>query len=64
MFFKPKEKIMANKHGYGYLQEKYSQSEKKLAAACRTGKIRNVRKAMKEHHTYEYALLYKQFKNH
>ncbi|MGM9857993.1 MAG: hypothetical protein ACI311_01930 [Bacilli bacterium] len=64
MFFKPKEINMAKKHGYGYLQEKYSQSEKKLAAACRTGKMKNVRKAMKEHHTYEYALLYKQYKKH
>lgn len=61
MFFKPSEKNLAKNHSKSYLQDKYHVSENKLKQACKTGDIQKVKDAMKVHHKYEYALLYKEY---
>ena len=40
----------------------YERSEQKLDNAARRGDLKAVDRAMKEHHTYEYALLCKKAK--
>lgn len=61
MFFKNEEKQLAKRHSKSYLKDKYVKSEMRLNRACKTGKLGNIKKAMKTHHKYEYALLYKQY---
>lgn len=64
-FFKLKHKLLAKKPT-SYLQQQYSKSEQNLVRASSTGDEKLIKKAMKEHGNYEYALLYKntpEFKN-
>lgn len=60
-FFSNQEKLVAAKTPRQVLKEKYERSERRLDAACKTGSIREIKKAMKTHHTYEYALLYQTY---
>lgn len=64
MFFKKEEKDLANRHSEDFLKIRYEATEKKLKDACKTGEIKNIKKAMKNHHKYEYALLYKTYSKH
>lgn len=64
IFFKSKEKQLANRYSKSYLQNKYKKSEIILNKACKTGKLNNIKKAMDIHHKYEYALLYKEYFKH
>ncbi len=57
-FFKKEHKKLAN-NSFSFLQDKYHDSEDDLRDACKTGKKKLMRKAMKEHQKYEYALLYR-----
>lgn len=41
------------------LKAMYEQTEMLLNQAAKSGKVKNVKKAMREHHTAEYAMLYK-----
>ncbi|MGM9971049.1 MAG: hypothetical protein ACI35W_01405 [Anaeroplasmataceae bacterium] len=61
MFFKKEEKDLAKRCSQEYLNKKYEQTERKLVSAANTGNLSNVKKAMKEHHKYEYALLFQQY---
>ncbi|HIT62128.1 MAG TPA: hypothetical protein IAC38_01600 [Candidatus Caccovivens faecavium] len=64
-FFKKIHKKLANKPR-NYLQKKYMKSEADLLRASATGSDKIIKKAMKEHGKYEYALLYQntpEFKN-
>ena len=63
-FFSDREKIVAKKTPRHILKNKYERSEKYLKNACKTGKINNIKKAMKYHHMYEYALLYQTYSEH
>ena len=54
MFFKKEEKDLANRHSEDFLKIRYESTEKKLKAACKTGELKNIKKAMKNHHKYEY----------
>lgn len=60
-FFTEEEKFLGRTKSTNYLKKMYEQSEKRLQAACKTGKIRNIEKSMKYHHKWEYALLYKKY---
>lgn len=57
-FFKRKEKNLA-KRSDGQLRQYYETTENRLSVAANSGKVREVKKAMREHHTAEYAMLYK-----
>lgn len=61
--FSRKEKALARSVPYAELQRKYERSEKMLDIAARRGDLKAVSRAMKEHHTYEYAILCKKSKN-
>ena len=61
--FSRKEKALARSVPYAELQRKYERSEKMLDIAARRGDLKAVDRAMKEHHTYEYAILCKKSKN-
>ena len=61
--FSRKEKALARSVPYAELQRKYERSEKMLDNAARRGDLKAVDRAMKEHHTYEYAILCKKSKN-
>ena len=56
-FFKREEKELAARTSRASLKREYERTERNLERATYTGDIREVRKAMKEHHKYEYALL-------
>ena len=58
-FFKRSEKALASQRGFQSLRRDYERTEQALETAAKRG----VKKAMKEHHKYEYALLYKNMKN-
>ncbi|MGN0819029.1 MAG: hypothetical protein ACI4M6_01355 [Christensenellaceae bacterium] len=60
-FFSNEEKKIAKTTPDFVLKNKYEESEKLLKKACKTGKIKNIKRAMKEHHKYEYALLYQTY---
>ena len=55
--FKQREKELAAKTPREALKREYERTERNLERATYTGDIREVKKAMKEHHKYEYALL-------
>ena len=57
-FFKNRDKKMAV-CSYATLQEGYKASEMGLKKAVSSGDEKAMRKAMKEHQKFEYALLYK-----
>ena len=59
-FFKKKEKGLAKNCTTDCLRQGYRLTEQELIKACRTGKISEVKSAMKEHRKFEYALLYKE----
>ncbi len=61
--FSRKEKALAQSVPYSELQKRYEHSEKALDYAARRGDLKAVDRAMKEHRTYEYALLCKKSKN-
>lgn len=63
-FFTNQEKQLAKRCSRSELKNKYEKSEKSLQRACRTGRINNIKKAMKKHHTYEYAMLYQTYSKH
>ena len=56
-FFKQSEKELAASTSRAALKWEYERTERNLERATYTGDIREVKKAMKEHHKYEYALL-------
>ena len=56
-FFKKEYKELAKKPR-NYLQKKYMESEANLIRASATGSDKIIRKVMKEHGKFEYALLY------
>mgnify|MGYP001861183962 FL=1 len=56
-FFKQSEKELAAKTPREALKREYERTERNLERATYTGDIREVKKAMKEHQKYEYALL-------
>ena len=56
-FFKKEHKELAKKPKE-YLQKQYIKSERNLIRASATGSDKIIRKVMKEHGKYEYALLY------
>ena len=57
-FFKGKHKKLALNNTKESLEQAYAKSERNLVRATRTGDEKEIRKAMKEHGTYEYAMLY------
>ena len=60
--FTRKQKELAYTTSAARLQSMYEHSERKLDNAARRGDLKAVDRAMKEHHTYEYALLCKKAK--
>lgn len=60
--FSRKEKALARSMPYSALQMRYERSEEMLDKAARRGDLKAVDRAMKEHHTYEYAILCKKSK--
>ena len=56
-FFKREHKELAKKPKE-YLQQQYIKSERNLIRASATGNDKIIKKVMKEHGKYEYALLY------
>ena len=61
MFFKNKEKELSRRLTVSELNSLYSISENKLRIACDSGNLKAIKKAMKVHHLYEYALLHKRY---
>lgn len=59
-FFTRTHKRMAKKNSHSDLVQAYEQSERELINVARSGDEKALKKAMKEHGNYEYALLYKQ----
>lgn len=57
-FFKKEHKKLALTNTRESLEEAYIKSERNLVRATRTGDEKEIRKAMKEHGNYEYAMLY------
>lgn len=57
--FKRKHKLLS-RNSLTSLQERYEKSERKLNAAAKAGDRKKLNKAMAEHQSYEYAILYKQ----
>lgn len=60
--FTRKQKELARTTSAARLQSMYEHSEQMLDNAARRGDLKAVDRAMKEHHTYEYALLCKKSK--
>ncbi len=58
MYFTNKNKKMARRP-YDFLAEGYDASEIELKRACKSGDKKAMRSAMKNHHDFEYALLYR-----
>ena len=56
-FFKKEEKELALTTSRERLKREYERTEQKLDQAANRGDLKGVKKAMKEHHKYEYALL-------
>lgn len=61
-FFKRSEKALAKERGFQSLRRDYERTEQALETAAKRGDLQGVKRAMKEHHKYEYALLYKNMK--
>ncbi len=53
---------MASQRGFQSLRRDYERTEQALETAAKRGDLQGVKRAMKEHHKYEYALLYKNMK--
>lgn len=62
-FFKRSEKALAKERGFQSLRRDYERTEQALETAAKCGDLQGVKRAMKEHRKYEYALLYKNMKN-
>ena len=58
-FFNRKQKKIALKHSNFVLEKLYHISEQKLHYASLSGNEKQLKKAMKQHGNFEYALLYK-----
>ena len=58
-FFNRRQKKLALACKYSQLQEAYHESENDLRKASQTGNEKLLRKAMKQHGDFEYALLFK-----
>lgn len=58
-FFNRKQKRLARKMTEYELIRKYKESENKLKEASKLGKEKEIKKVMREHGNYEYALLYR-----
>lgn len=61
-FFKRNEKALAKERGFQSLRRDYERTEQALESAAKRGDLKGVKRAMKEHRKYEYALLYKNMK--
>lgn len=61
-FFKRSEKALASQRGFQSLRRDYERTEQALESAAKRGDLQGIKKAMKEHRKYEYALLYKNMK--
>lgn len=59
-FFKRREKELS-RQPRDQLAARYERTEKKLQSATKTGDLRAVKAAMKEHHEAEYAMLHKDY---
>jgi len=57
-FFSPEEKRLAGCMKASELKQRYEASEKRLKCAAQSGSEQRVRRVMKSHHKWEYALLY------
>lgn len=57
-FFTPKQKQMANKCSCYELNRGYQDADLALERASYSGNQKELKRAMKEHRKYEYALLY------
>ena len=53
---------MASQRGFQSLRRDYERTEQALETAAKRGDLQGVKRAMKGHHKYEYALLYKNMK--
>lgn len=62
--FTRKQKALARTTSAAKLQGMYERSEQKLDTAARRGDMKGMSRAMKEHHTYEYAMLCKKSKKY
>lgn len=60
-FFKSEEKRLAEKVPAAELKRRYEASEERLARAARSGSLPRIKKEMRTHHKYEYALLYRDY---
>lgn len=60
-FFKSEEKRLAERIPAAELKRRYEASEERLVRAARRGSLPQIRKEMRKHHKYEYALLYKDY---
>ena len=60
-FFKSEEKRLAEKVPVAELKRRYEASEERLAKAARSGSLPQIKKEMRRHHKYEYALLYRDY---
>ena len=58
-FFTPKQKQMANKCSFYELNRGYQDADLALERASYSGNQKELKRAMKEHQKYEYALLYR-----
>ena len=58
-FFTPKQKQMANKCSFYELNRRYQDADLALERASYSGNKKELKRAMKEHQKYEYALLYR-----
>ncbi len=59
MKFTVKQKRLARTASSSQLKKLYERSEAKLNNAARRGDFKGIDRAMKQHQTYEYAMLYK-----
>lgn len=62
-FFKRQEKALAAARTFQNLRRNYERTERDLEMAAQRGDLQGVKRAMKEHHKFEYALLYKNMTN-
>ncbi len=58
-FFTAKQKRMARKYSVRQLENGYLDTDHELRMASYEGNVKALKKVMKEHGDYEYALLYK-----
>lgn len=58
-FFNIRQKRLARKYTVSELQSGYRYSENKLKEAAQSGDVKALKRAMKVHGNFEYAMLYK-----